>query len=167
MSRREVKDGPERHQLNAEVVRGPTGIWGEDQLSVQGWEAPQHRVVLTPELQDALVLDQPVLRWSQRKRQMVLSRHSRDQPVIEALDAYLAEWTFAGIEVGKNARWRVLFVREGRWYSITFGRDQTGSLNLITVLGGSQKSFLQNRLNGMTGVVVKSDFRPGGGSDIS
>lgn len=167
MSRQEVKDGPERHPLNPEVVRGPNRIWGEDQLSVQEWEAPHHRVVLTPELQDALVLDQPVLRWSQRKRLMVLSRHSRDQPVIEALDACLAEWKFAGIEVGKNAMWRVLFVQEGRWYSSTFGRDLTGSLNLITVFGGSQRSFLQNRLNGMTGVVVKSDFRPGGGSGIS
>ncbi len=144
-----MKDGPEMHPLNPEVVRGPNGIWGDDQLSVQVWEVPHHRVVLTPELQDALELDQPILRWSKTKRQMVLSRHSRDQPVIEALDAYLAEWTFAGIEVGKNAMWRVLLAREGRWYSITFGRDHTGSLNLVTVFGGSQKSFLQNRLNGM------------------
>lgn len=160
-------DGPKRHPLNPQVVRGPNGIWDEDTLPVLGWEAPQHRVVLTPELEAALGLEQPVLRWPQRKRELVLARHPRDHSVIESLDVYLAGWKFAGREAGKISVWRALFESEGRWYSITFGYDQTGSLNLVTAFGGSQKSFLSNRLKGIVGVIAKSDLWPGGGSGIS
>src|SRR5665811_2136579 len=64
---------------NPAARRHPGGIWNEEALPVAVWEDAEHRVVLPKDLQQALGIDAPVLRWSAAKRELVL--HQRPKPV--------------------------------------------------------------------------------------
>lgn len=110
--------------------------------------------VLPQDLQHRLGDDfPPVLRWANRKYQILARKHRRDLSVIEHLSLYLAGWKYVGTESGSDRR-RVMFQDEtGRWYAATVGVDETGSYNVVTVFGGSDRGFLTNRLRGMGNIV--------------
>lgn len=122
----EPEDAIETHPLNSAATRRPGGYWNEDRLPVADWELPADRVVLPEHLQHVLGDDTPpVLRRAKRKYQAVNSKHMRDRAVLSHLSAYSNGWQYVGIEPGRQVR-RVLFQDESqRWYSASFGRDET------------------------------------------
>jgi hypothetical protein len=121
------------------------------------WEDADHRVMLPWSLRLALGVDELMLRWARQKRELVLAQHAVDAAIIEDIGRYLEGWAYCGPERGSSDVWRVLFAVEARWYSLTLGRDATGSLNVVTVFGSSSASFLRNRLRGMERVVEKEE----------
>ena len=145
------------------------GVWCKADYPILDWESPEHRIVLPQNLQTALELEEPVLRWARQKRANVLNDHAFDASVIQGIDVYLENWSYCGRERGVTDSWRVLFNVEARWYSLVIGRDGTGSLNVVTVFGSSSTSFLRNRLRGMLNIVEQQKMTSGqgGGPGVS
>jgi hypothetical protein len=138
-------------------MRGVNGIWNEDALPVTEWEAPEQRVVVPAGLRESLILPVPaVLRWDEEKYRLTISQRQRDLPVIRDLSRYLANWQYHGEERSpRSGNQRILFQDEtGRWYAVSIGPLQD-STNVITVIGGSDKRYLGNRLRGMENVVER------------
>lgn len=133
------------------------------------WEDAEHRVALPPSLRMAVGVDEPVLRWARQKRSLVLAQHAVDASIIQDISRHIENWTYCGPERGNTGVWRVLFAVEARWYSLTLGRDATGSLNVVTIFGSSSASFLRNRLRGMEIVVEQRRMTSGqgGGPGVS
>jgi hypothetical protein len=121
------------------------------------WEDADHRVMLPWSLRLVLGVDEPILRWARQNRELVLAQHAVDVAIIEDIGQHLEGWAYCGSERGSSDVWRVLFAVEARWYSLTLGRDATGSLNVVTIFGNSRASFLRNRLRGMESVVEKGE----------
>lgn len=143
------------HPLNRRAWRRSGEVWNADELPVTMWEAAEHRVVLPAHLQDALQLDEPVLRWPAAKQSRLELERGRDNAILSSLSTWLDLWHFAGREVGEPHQWRVLFFSHDRWFAVTIGYDQRRNLNVITVVGGKAASFLRNRLRGMTDVIER------------
>jgi hypothetical protein len=144
-------------EVNPAARRRPGGIWCEDILPVLEWECAEHRVVLPEELQRALGLSSPVLRWSSIKYRAIAESHARDRTIVHELTRYLSNWSFIGEEPEPHAgQYRVLFHDDrGRWYALTLGIDRNGSHNVITIFGGSDSGFLRNRLRRLVNVVKR------------
>jgi len=143
------------HPLNPAVRKDANGIWSGDDLPVMAWEAPEARVVVSPELRERLQLASPVLRWSAEKYQTVVAIHRRDVHVIAELTSYLEGWSFIGRETARPTLWRVLLQDEsGRWYAVTLGELQ-GSENVITAFGSTKPNFLQNRVRGISDIIER------------
>ncbi|HWV23377.1 MAG TPA: hypothetical protein VNZ58_04235 [Thermomicrobiales bacterium] len=140
---------------NPDAVRGPSGIWNENILPVVEWEAAEHRVVLPSDLQHALGIATPVLRWDRSKREAVLREHLHDAAVIHAINDHLLTWTEAGSERDKPENHRILFTVERRFYAVSIGKRRDGSDSIIIVFGSSSRSFRSNRLRGMVNVVER------------
>lgn len=141
------------YNSRARRIRG--GIWNEDLLPIVEWESAEHRVVLPQDLQDALGIDTPVLRWDRAKHETVAHVHNRDLPVIRDVSYYLNMWAYYGEERNRPRTYRILFQDEAeRWYAASVGPRQ-GDYTFITVFGGSKPNFLQNRLGGLRGVVKR------------
>lgn len=139
---------------NPRAVR-QDGVWCKAEYPVTDWEDAAYRVVLPASLQSALGVEEPVLRWSRDKRRAVLRDHAVDVPVIWNVEMHLEDWRYCGQERKNHNAWRVLFLVKTRWYSLTLGRDETQSLNIITVFGSASTSFLRNRLRGLQNIVEK------------
>ena len=105
---------------------------------VLAWEDAAHRVVLPRSPRLALGVDDLILRWARQKRELVLAQHANDAEVIQDIGRHIERWSYCGFERGSSDVWRVLFTVKERWYSLTLGRDATGSLNSITVFGSSR-----------------------------
>ena len=146
----------EESPYNPAARREAGGVWNENEIPVTEWELPERRVVLPSDLQFALGIRVPVLRWDREKYETVASQHRRDLHVIESLSAYLARWEYLGEEVEEYAgNYRVLFRDEpGRWYAASMGTLQ-GSDNIITVFGSSKPNFVENRVRGLRNVVMR------------
>lgn len=139
------------YNSNAPKVKG--GVWNEDVLPVVEWEAADQRVVLTEDLQDALGIDTPVLRWDRDKYEAVAQDHNRDLPVLRDVAHYLSSWAYSGEEANRPGNYRILFQDEtGRWCAASLG-PRHGGYAFITVFGGSKPKFLENRLGGLRDVV--------------
>jgi len=91
----------------------------------------------------------PVLRWDAAKYREVVAKHQHDRRVIANLTMYLATWQYHGEETGAHVgNQRILFQDEsGRWHAVSIGPLQ-GSDNVITVLGSSKPTFVDNRCRG-------------------
>lgn len=139
--------------INPRAHRIPGGIWNEDTLPILDWEAPQHRVVISEDLQHVCGVDVPVFRWAKSKYQRVLERHSQpiELRVIQNLSEHMAGWRFAGLEPGKADIWRVFFQVEYRWCVAVLGRDRNESHNVITIHSPSDRNYLQN-------MIAKGDY---------
>ena len=96
-------------------------------------------------------LENPVVRWSERKRTQVIEKHKRDRTIILNIDHFLAQRKYIGKESGKQNTFRVLLEHEDRCYTVVIGRDRLGEINIVTVFGSSKSSFRRNRLRGMEG----------------
>ncbi len=133
----------------------PGGVWNEDELPVLEWEAAEHRVVLPESLQRSLGINVPVLRWDREKYTAVAMGHHRDRHVIQNVSRYMAVWAYHGEEIARPGNMRVLFQDEaGRWYAASLGPRQ-GEYTFITLFGGSDQGFRDNRLRGMHNVVQR------------
>jgi len=129
---------------NPAARRHPGGIWNEEALPVAVWEDAEHRVVLPKDLQQALGIDAPVLRWSAAKRELVLHQRPKLRARIERINELLAGWKAAGREPGNRGGWHVLFSDGRHLNDMIFGEDQTGSWNVVTMypLRGGQMDRL-------------------------
>lgn len=137
-------------------MRGPSGIWNEETLAITDWEAPSRRVVIPESLQLAMSLGTPVLRWDAKKATKLWRDRPRDAHVRDDLTRYLAGWEYCG-EEKRAGNIRVLFQDEdGRWYAFSMGVLQR-SFNAITVVGGSDAGFLNNRLRGKSTVRSRNE----------
>lgn len=139
---------------NTAAIRGEHGIWNEDSLPVTEWEAAEHRVVVPASLQASLTLPVPaVLRWDDEKYRLVVNQRHRDLPVILNLTHYLSTWRYHGEEIGEHAGNQRILLQDDydRWYAVSIGPLQ-GSHNVITVIGGSDRRYLDNRKRGMKGI---------------
>ena len=140
--------------VNAQAVRGSSGIWNEETLPVTEWEIPEHRVVLSQDLQRSLNLETPVLRMSEVKYRRIHDSRPQDRHILRELSRYLSNWDCHGNEAGRPGNHRVMLQDERRrWYAVSIGPDKNRSYNVVTVIGGSDAGFLQNRLNEMRNVV--------------
>lgn len=137
------------------------GIWCKAEYPVTAWEDPACRVVLPASLQAALVVDEPILRWSRDKRRKVLRDHAVDASVILNVAMHLEHWRYCGQERKNHHVWRVLFVVDSRWYALTLGRDDTYNLDIITVFRSASASFLRNRLRGLRNIVENAKMTSG------
>lgn len=133
----------------------PGGIWNEDELPVLEWETPEHRVVISEDLRRSLGMDVFVLRWDREKHTAVTTGHHRDRHVVQDVSKYLALWEYHGEEIARPGNFRVLFQDEAdRWYAASIGPRQ-GEYTFITLFGGSDQGFRDNRLRGMHNVVKR------------
>lgn len=106
---------------NPHARRVVGGIWNEDVLPIAEWEAAEQRVVLPEDLQRALGLDTPVLRWDREKYETVAQGHNRDLPVIRDVSQYLNRWAYYGEEINCPGNYRISFQDEsGRWYAASW-----------------------------------------------
>jgi len=143
--------------VNSAAVRGPNGIWNEETLPVMEWEVVESRVVIPVDLQRSFKFESPaVLRISDKKLRRMNIDRPQDQHVLRELSHYLEAWRFHGEEVHRPGNQRILIQDEsGRWYAVSIGPDRNGSHNVITLIGGSDRDYFQNRLNGMRDVVER------------
>lgn len=142
----------EVNPFNQGAIRGAGGIWNEATLPILEWEDPFYRVVVPAYLQKVMGVSETVLRWARTKREVVLRTHPRDSEIINNLNVFLPQWTYAGKEQGSSDVWRVLFEAKARWYATTIGRDENGSLNLVTIFGSQRRGFARNRLENLKDV---------------
>lgn len=140
---------------NRNAVRGDDGIWNRDSLPVRDWERSDQRVVIPDGLWTSIGGSTPaVLRWSDVKYRAVIVKHERDLPVIRDLSRHLANWTCHGEEKGRAGHQRVVFQDDhGRWYAVTIGTDRHCSYDIVTLTGGSDRGFVENRKRGMVNIV--------------
>jgi len=134
---------------NSQARRRSGGIWNEDTLPVMEWEDAQHRVVLPEDLQIALGIDTPVLRWARNKHTLVLSTHGQanERRQAERIEFYLSSWDYAGPDPNRPASWHVFFEDEGRRTLVVFGRDANGSMNMVTLYSPKRPGALKNRMS--------------------
>lgn len=138
----EPDDDHETHPLNSKVRKGQDGIWGSDDLPVMEWEAAGARVVLTSDLQEALDLNSPILRWSKEKRESVLREHASDPRDVQTLRD-VSGLLRLPIKAGRDPRagreeWLVYSQVDERMYRVVIGRDGSGSVNIVTLYGSSK-----------------------------
>lgn len=145
-------------RFNPDAVRGVDGIWNQDTLPITDWEAADQRVVLPVQLQrsvgDAFP---PVLRWSQIKYQNAVTKHHRVLSGIRDISRHLVHCRYHGQETGSHmGNQRALFPdHTGRWYALTIGPDRNHSYNVVTLIGGSDKHVVLNRLRSLENVVTR------------
>ena len=142
---------------------------GLSDYPILDWEDAAHRVVMPLSLRMALGLDEELLRWARQKRESVLAQHAVDAAIIQDISQHIEGWAYCGPERGSSNVWRVVFAVGARWYSLTLGRDATGSLNIVTVFGSSSASILRNRLRGIEIIVERRRMTSGqgGGPGVS
>jgi|GEM_PF-1526627 len=145
----------EASPANPHALRGPNGVWNEELLAILEWEDALHRIVLPSDLQQQMRVSETVLRWARAKREDVLHVHERDREIIFQINDHLPRWSYLGREWEGRDVWRVLFEVNDRWYAMTIGRDENGSLNLVTVFGSRRRGFVSNRLAGLNSVEVR------------
>ncbi len=108
------------HNARARRVKG--GIWNEDVLPIVEWEAAEHRVVLPQDLQQALGIATPVLRWDKAKLAKVRRVHPEVNEILPAITEFMALWTFAGPSPARPAPGMCSFLVKERislWFSLS------------------------------------------------
>lgn len=103
------------------------------------WESPEHRLSIPLNVQQAWNVSDTILRFPKMKRDRILSSHPQDALVIRNIDHFIKQAYLAGPDIreGRNEL-LALIHHDGRVYRLVAGRDNNGSLNLITVFGTSR-----------------------------
>jgi len=123
----------EIHPLNPNASREPGGIWNESTLPVTAWENPHERVVLPGDLQEALAIPTPVLRWRAEKLDKVKRKHPETAHLPMTITELLNDWEFAGPQPGKNNTWNVFIPGGGGYMIAVFAIRYRDSYNVVSV----------------------------------